>query len=239
MAEIISPPTLVEQVYDAVVSEIVEGKLPPGSRLIQDELASAYGVSRQPIQQALLLLRRHGLITDAPRRGLIVTPLAIDFVENLYEIRASLEGLAARRAAERGRERAGTDGPALIEQGRLAVSKRRLADEIRADMDFHAFVYELSGNPLILETVGPQRQHMRRVMAAVLRDGQSIPGTIWDEHAAILAAIASGDGGMAERLAREHIERAAAIFVDRLRRRQEEEVVEEQTRSRRRRLAGR
>src|SRR6516162_1435514 len=99
-------PTLVDQVVEAIVSEIVEGELPSNARLIQDELARAYGVSRQPVQQALLLLRSHGLVREARGRGLIVSPLDAVFVRNLYEVRSMLEGLAARLAAERGAERA-------------------------------------------------------------------------------------------------------------------------------------
>src|ERR1700739_1233321 len=95
MVQVQSQPTLVEQVENAIVSEIIEGELPANSRLIQDELAQAYGVSRQPVQQALLLLRERGLLREAPGRGLIVSPLDVDFVRNLYEIRAMLDGLAA------------------------------------------------------------------------------------------------------------------------------------------------
>ena len=117
-------PRLVEQVYEAILSEIAEGKLLPNARLIQDELATAYGVSRQPVQQALLLLRDHGLVRDAPRRGLVVSPLDVEFVRNLYGVRAVLEGLAARMAAERGSERAGAEGSPPIEAGRAARRQR-------------------------------------------------------------------------------------------------------------------
>ena len=75
MSQVQSQPTLVEQVVNAIVSEIVDGELPSNSRLIQDELARAYGVSRQPVQQALLLLRDRGLVREAPGRGLIVSPI--------------------------------------------------------------------------------------------------------------------------------------------------------------------
>src|ERR1700727_1987203 len=112
MSTIQSQPTLVEQVVNAIVSEIVDGDLPSNARLIQDELARAYGVSRQPVTQALLLLRDRGLVREAPGRGLIVSPLDVGFVRNLYEIRAMLDGLAARLASERGAARATREGPA-------------------------------------------------------------------------------------------------------------------------------
>src|SRR5579859_1186696 len=133
-------PTLVEQVVNAIVSEIVDGDLPSNARLIQDDLARAYGVSRQPVQQALLLLRDRGLVREAPGRGLIVSPLDVDFVRNLYEIRAMLDGLAARLAAERDPERAKIEGPAYLEEGRVAVESGSLNKQIEADMRFHAFI---------------------------------------------------------------------------------------------------
>jgi DNA-binding GntR family transcriptional regulator len=207
---------LVEQVYEAVLTEITEGKLPPNSRLIQDELAEVYGVSRQPVQQALLLLRNHGLVRDAPRRGLVVLPLDVDFIRNLYEIREVLEGLSCRKAAECGSERARVEGPALIAAGREAVATGSVTKQIAADMAFHCFLYEISGNLMIGETTAPYWHYLRRVMGEVLRDGEEIPGSIWDEHAAILEAVVASDSAKAEALGRQHISRAAKIFVARL-----------------------
>src|ERR1700681_2502819 len=171
-------PTLVEQVVNAIVSEIVDGDLPSNSRLIQDELARAYGVSRQPVQQALLLLRDRGLVREAPGRGLIVSPLDVGFVRNLYEVRAMLDGLAARLAAEWGAERAKTEGPAYLEAGSAAGKSGSRHNPIEADMKIQAFLNELSGNPLIGETTAPHWPYLRRVMGEVLRDDAQMPQTI-------------------------------------------------------------
>lgn len=215
MAPVQPQPTLVEQVVNAIISEIVDGHLPANSRLIQDELARAYGVSRQPVQQALLLLRDRGLVREA-RRGLIVSPLDVGFVRNLYEVRAMLDGLAARLAAERAPARAKSEGPTYLEAGRVAVESGSLNEQIEADMQFHAFVNELAGNTLIGETTSPHWPYLRRVMGEVLRDDSQMPATILREHVAILDAIIAGDGARAETLSREHISRAARIFVQRL-----------------------
>jgi DNA-binding GntR family transcriptional regulator len=225
---------LVEQVYEAILSEITEGKLPPNSRLIQDELAEIYGVSRQPVQQALLLLRNHGLVRDAPRRGLVVAPLDVDFIRNLYEIREVLEGLSCRKAAECGSERARLEGSALIAAGREAVETGSVARQIATDMAFHCFLYEISGNLLIGETTAPYWHYLRRVMGEVLRDDEKIPGSIWDEHTAILDAVIAGEADKAETLARQHISRAAKIFVARLQAYQETAMADHQRRSLRR-----
>ena len=216
MAHVLTSQTLVEQVVNAIVSEIVDGKLPSNSRLIQDELARAYGVSRQPVQQALLLLRDRRLVREAPGRGLIVSPLDVDFVRNLYEIRAMLDGLAGRLAATRGAERARLEGTAYLDAGRAAVESGSLHEQIEADMQFHAFINILAGNPLIGETTAPHWPYLRRVMGEVLRDDAQMPQTILSEHVAILDAVTAGDGARAEMLSRDHITRAAAIFVQRL-----------------------
>src|ERR1700757_575573 len=134
MRPIASQPSLVDQVTEAIVSEIVDGELPANARLIQDELARAYGVSRQPVQQAVLLLRDRGLVREAPGRGLIVSPLDVDFVRNLYEVRAMLDGLSARLAAERGAARAKAKGQIYIDAGREAVKSGSLNQQIEADM---------------------------------------------------------------------------------------------------------
>jgi DNA-binding GntR family transcriptional regulator len=216
MAQVQTQPTLVEQVVNAIVSEIVDGDLPANSRLIQDELARAYGVSRQPVQQALLLLRDRGMVREAPGRGLIVSPLDVDFVRNLYEVRAMLDGLAARLAAERGSERAKNEGQVYLDAGRDAVESGSLHDQIEADMRFHGFINELSGNSLIGETTAPHWPYLRRVMGEVLRDDAQMPRTILGEHVAILDAVIAGKAAEAEQLSRDHISRAAKIFVQRL-----------------------
>jgi len=233
MSNVHAQPTLVEQVVNAIVSEIVEGDLPSNSRLIQDELARAYGVSSQPVQQALLLLRDRGLVREAPGRGLIVSPIDPDFVRKLYEVRAMLDGLAARLAAERGAERAKIEGPSYLDAGRAAVESGSLHEQIEADMKFHAFINELSENSLISETTAPHWPYLRRVMGEVLRDDVQMPQTILSEHVAILDAIIASDGDRAEALSRDHISRAAKIFVQRLQAQQaasEQEMRQRRTR---------
>ena len=134
----------------------------------------------------------------------------------LYEVRAMLDGLAARLAAERGAERAKIEGPAYLDAGRAAVASGSLNEQIEADMNFHAFINALSENSLIGETTAPHWPYLRRVMGEVLRDDAQMPQTILAEHVAILDAIIAGDGARAEMLSRDHISRAAKIFVQRL-----------------------
>ncbi len=201
-------PTLVDQVYEAILAAIMDGKFGPDARLVQEELAESFGVSRQPVQQALLLLRTQGILTSAPGRGLMVAPLDAGRVRDLYEVRAVLDGLASARAAERGSSRARAEGPGTIALGREAVMSRSIAQLVNADMAFHFFIYELSGNPHIAETCSPHWSYFRCVMGAVLLHGET-PTEIWDQHEAILAAVMEGDAVRAEQLARHHIAHAS------------------------------
>ena len=220
MKELIAQPTLVEQVYQAILSEITEGKLPPGARIIQEQIAGSLGVSRQPVQQALLLLRNQGVLRDAPGRGLIVTPMDLDYVEHMYQVRAVIEGLACRKAAELNAARAKELGPALIVNGREAINSGSVAAMIAADMKFHAFVYDLSRNTLIAPAMEAHWTYTQRVMGEVLMKDER-PRDIWTQHEQILGAIVEGDGARAEALARQHITQAANFMITRLRSQQD------------------
>jgi DNA-binding GntR family transcriptional regulator len=173
-------------------------------------------VSRQPVQQALALLRNQGVLHDAPGRGLLVAPIDPLHVQHMYDMRAAIEGLAARRAAELGAERAAKAGPALIDAGRRAVAAGAVTKMIAADMKFHEFLYALSGNPFIAPALEPHLTYTQRVMGEVLvRDEK--PRDIWNQHAVILQAVADGNGDRAETLVREHLMQAAGFMVARLR----------------------
>ena len=211
-----SQPKLVEQVHDAILSEISSGRLLPGTRIIQEQIAQDLGVSRQPVQQALLLLRNQGVLRDAAGRGLIVAPLDADYVSNMYDMRAVIEGLACRKAAEINSQQAGVHGPPLVREGRRAVHSGMVGDMIAADMAFHQFIYGLSENPLIAPVMETHWTYTQRVMGEVLMQGEK-PRDIWNQHEAMLEAIAAGAAKKAEKMAREHILQAADFMVARLR----------------------
>lgn len=215
MKELVLQPKLVEQVHEAILAEISEGRIAAGERLIQGRIARELGVSRQPVQQALLLLRRQGVLRQAPRRGLVVAPLDPEQVRSLYEVRSVLEGLAFRLAAERAAGRTPDDGARLLERGREAVRDGSVAEMIEADRRFHAYICTLSGNPLIAATLDGQWTPTWRVMGEVLLHDEK-PAEVWDQHAQMLAAVAAGQGVTAERLARRHVMRAAACVLRRL-----------------------
>ncbi len=215
-------PSLVDQVHDALLAEISAGRLAAGQHIVQEQIAARLGVSRQPVQQALLLLRKQGLLREAPGRGLEVAPIDPDAVMQVYELRAAIEGLAARKAAlaaqADGGEAARRAGAACIEAGRRAVAAGSLPRMIAADQRFHELLYQLSGNPLLAPAMAAHWTATQRAMGEVLtRDEQ--PRDIWDQHQRILDAIVAGEPGRAEAEARGHLEQAATFMGERLRNR--------------------
>ena len=215
-------PSLSEQVYDAIVDQICAGSLPAGSHLVQEQLAERLGVSRQPVQQAMALLKADGLVEDIGRRGLRVTPLDADLVGHHYALRAALDGLSARLAAQRiaaGEVASGIFTQAaddILSAGQAAVAADDVAGQVRHDEALHTLIYRTSGNPLVTRTAAPHWRFLRRAMAEVLRRA-TLPREIWDQHARIVAAIAAGDAEGAEAQMVDHDLAAARTLVTALR----------------------
>lgn len=95
---------LLNGVYDTLRSKILSGELPPLSRLKEQEIAAQFNVSRTPVREALARLEMEGLVFRTPRRGAVVCPVEMDEVDEIYQIRAALESLVAKRACERATE---------------------------------------------------------------------------------------------------------------------------------------
>lgn len=213
-------PNLIEQVYLRLVDAIADGTLPPGERLTQEEVAQRLSVSRQPVSHALQLLKRQGLAVEIGKRGLAVAPVEPTQMRDLYQIRAALDGLAARLAAER---ISGGRAPAR----EIEALRQRLADGlaqnddtsvhelIETDVAFHSAIYVLSGNPALTETITERWPHFKRSMGLSLSDRDS-RALIWREHVAIAEGIFAGDSGRAVEASIRHAERAGMALYDRL-----------------------
>lgn len=206
-----SAPDLVDQVYRSLLDAISEGSLAPGQRITQEDIAEKLAVSRQPVLQALRLLKKDGFVLDAPGRGVLVAPLDADWIAKVYQVRGSLDALAARLAAV---QRFRLD-PRLIDAGRKAARGRNVKAMIDADIAFHDAIYRASGNPLIEQSAHQHWRHLRRVMGAVLQQSRQREA-LWDEHEAIARAIAAGDGGQAAELIEQHSQRASDNLAARL-----------------------
>lgn len=210
-------PSLADQVYDAIVDEICDGHLEPGMHLGQEQLAERFGVSRQPIQQAMTRLKADGMVEELGRRGLFVSRLDRTRMLQHYGVRAALDSHAARVTALRAKAdpafaaTAGREGRAIIDAGNAAAAAGAVAEQIRLDEALHQMIYALSANPMIGTSAEPHWRFLRRAMGDVLRQAE-LPRTIWSEHAAILAAIVKGDAAQAEQLALDHVEKAADLL---------------------------
>lgn len=211
LVQLEATPDLVDRVYRALIDAISDGSLAPGQRITQDEIAHQLAVSRQPVLQALRLLKKDGFVEDAAGRGLQVAQLDADWMRKVYQVRGALDALAARLAAERQFR----IDPALLERGRAAARGDDVMAMIDADLAFHAAIYAAAGNPLIEQSAQLHWRHLRRVMGAVLQQARQREA-VWDEHAAIAAAIAAGDADGAARLIEEHGRQASDNLGERL-----------------------
>lgn len=206
-----STPDLVEQVYAKLLGAISEGELAPGARITQEEIAEQLAVSRQPVLQALRLLKKDGFILDAPGRGVLVAPLDTVWLANVYQIRSALDALAARLACANSY----VFDSALIAAGRKAARGKSVGAMIEADIEFHTSIYRAANNPLIEQSAKLHWQHIRRAMGAVLQSVK-LREAVWDEHEAISRAIAAKDARKAEALMRGHGEQASQVLEQKL-----------------------
>jgi DNA-binding GntR family transcriptional regulator len=211
LVKIEAAPDLVDQVYRKLLDAISDGSLAPGERITQEDIAEQLSVSRQPVLQALRMLKKDGFLADAPGRGLMVAPLDPQWVIDVYQVRGALDALAARLAAAR---RFRLDEK-LIEHGRKVASGRNVKAMIDTDMAFHNAIYAASRNPLIEQSAAQHWRHLRRVMGAVLQQAKQREA-VWEEHEAIARAIAAGDGDKAARLVEQHAQRASENLAQQL-----------------------
>lgn len=216
MEQLVSPKKLVDQAYAVILDAICDGTLKPGERLTQHSVAERLRVSRQPVHNALLVLKAQGFVQETGRRGLAVVPLDPKLFGAIYQFRSAVEPLAVKLAVPYLTPGAIARGRALIQDGKAKARKKSAPARVQADMDFHFFVYELADNPLILETMRLNWRHLRRAMGEVLRSGD-LSARVWPEHEAILDAMIEGDAARAAALMHEHMVRAYEDVVGALR----------------------
>jgi len=208
MDAITTQPSIVEQAYRSILDAICDGRLPPGERLTQESIAAKLSVSRQPVGQALLMLKQQKFLIEAGRQGLMVAPLDTDLVRCIYEVRLAIDPFAAALAARRATAREIAHAHGIIADGGRAMRERSIEKLIAADMQFHMHVYEMSNNVLCVEMMSQFWNHLRRSMREVLlhRDYRK---QVWTEHADMLRAISEHNAGAASALARAHLDNAA------------------------------
>lgn len=210
-------PPLAEQVYELLIDDICSGAIRGGEHLRQEAIAARFGVSRQPVQQAMLLLKRHGLVRESGKRGLEVIPIDVAYVNHLYDMRELLDVHAVRLSASVAADNSdfAQDIEDILERGREAVKARAFADMVTADADFHAFFYTLTGNPFLIDTANLLSQSVRRVMTEVLARG-GVPAWVWREHEIIARAVLDGKTEAAQKHAHAHVEHGRSMMLENL-----------------------
>lgn len=202
--------SLSKLVSDQIRGQILEGKLRPGERLVEDRLSAELGVSRVPVREALLGLSREGLVQLEPRRGATVTSVTPEMVAELVEVRTLLEALNARLAARRQNPEIIALLQDTLRRGNDAAQSGTAEALARLNGEFHERLAVASRNSVLSDIMRSLRE---RTSLAFSINGRARARQDWKEHAGILAAVIDGDAEMAALLAARHVENAAAAFA--------------------------
>ena len=201
-------PTLAERSAELIRERILAGDFASGDRLVEAKLAEQLGISRGPLREALKQLAAEGLVREEPRRGTFVaTPTAED-VKDIYDLRAAIEGRAARLVIASG-------DPAAIGALRRAADGIRAAAEAgdlqllsRTDYEFHETLCRVSGNRRLHEVFVRNASALRVLLRLEEERFYESFVEVSGEHRELLAAVEAGDTTKAEALFTEHLESA-------------------------------
>jgi DNA-binding GntR family transcriptional regulator len=196
---------LGEMVRQALQREITSGALRAGDRLVEEELAKRYGVSRSPIREAIRALASEGLVEVNARRGAMVAGVSPDEAREFVEVRALLEGYNARLAARYRRPDVLSRAEAILREGSAGQGSPERLLELNAR--FHDTLAEAGGNRTLREMMDGLRKRTASIFTA---EGEEASRATWREHASILEAVLSGDETRAAELAEAHVRRAGA-----------------------------
>lgn len=202
---------LREQVLAELRRRIVDGDYAQGERLTETRLADDFGVSRNPVREALRVVEAEGFVQILPRRGAVVATLDETAVRDLFAVREQLETLAAGLAAERATPKDVDRLRRLLEDASAATEAKDFDRVAELNSAFHRAVIDISGNRWLLSISAAMYHHVHwvfRVGAA-----QRAPHS-WEEHIRLVDAIAAADPKAATTAAREHVEAAAKAALD-------------------------
>jgi len=205
--------TLSERIYSSLEEAILEGKIKPNDRLIEDELSKMFGISRAPIREALRWLEKDRLVRIVPRKGAVVQSISEEDIRDIYEIRSVLEGLAARLFCERAsEEELGRLGSILRKTEILPPHKHQMQRYRELNREFHDAIILGSRNKKILEAYNHFKKQIAWFQNVTLAFDFRFEVSL-KEHKKLLALFFKRDSEKAEIQARQHIENAAKILL--------------------------
>ncbi|MBY4947431.1 GntR family transcriptional regulator [Cupriavidus respiraculi] len=193
-------------VTDKLRERILKGQYAPGERLVENKLSIELGVSRIPVREALRALAAEGLVLIEPRRGASVATLSPHVAREMVEVRATLEGLNAKLAAQRRDPALIAELEAVLREGMDAAAQGRADELIELNTRFHEVLGNIAANSVLQEMMRSLRERTAALFgpANAVRARQN-----WDEHAQILQAVIAGDADLAALLAARHVYSAA------------------------------
>jgi len=197
---------LREKIADKIRADIIKGVYKNGERLVEPKLAKTLGISRTPIREALRQLEAEGFIEIVPRRGAIVKELTIKDIDDLYAIKANLEGLAARQAVINLTEEQIENLININKQFKNIVEKNpSVTDEyLKDNIDFHNIFIAASDNEKLVDILDGLSKNFQRLKTMLVSDAGRA-ATAVKEHKKIIDAFVSKDPDLAEKSVRNHI----------------------------------
>jgi DNA-binding GntR family transcriptional regulator len=203
---------LVDEATHALRAAILSGRLAPGVRLRQTDLADRLGISRTPIREALGRLQQEAIVQLLPGGGVRVAVLDLHEAAELYDLREVLDGLAARLAAGRATPAAGARLERALDRMRQCLERGDANQWFGAHVAFHDEIFRASGNARLQSLSAVVRLSIQRFHPLLLRTAGRLQDA-YGEHRAIADAIAGRDAPRAEQLARAHIAAAKAVVL--------------------------
>jgi DNA-binding GntR family transcriptional regulator len=210
--------TLADHVASQLTAAIIEGRLPQGSKIVEEDLAAEYGISRGPLREAIRRLEGNKLLVRIPHAGVRVVKLDAAMMREIYVVRESLEGMSARLAASHMSAEEIASLRQLLEQHERDIlgSEGRNYFQEEGDLDFHFRIAEGSHNQWLIQLLSGELYQLIRMCRRCSGAIPSRPAVALDEHRHIVEAIARRDGELAEILMRRHISAAAALVEQKL-----------------------
>ncbi len=198
---------LSQVVADAIRQAIVGGQFTPGMRLVEDRLAAKFGVSRNPVREAVRALAAEGLITVVPRHGAVVADLSAEEVRETVEVRATLEGMNARLAARHCDQAVVRRLHDILAAGLAAVRSAQVGALPVLNAQFHDTLGSAGRNRVLTDLLRTLRERTGHFFPT---GGPDHAVKTWNEHAEILNAVVAGDEELASLLAQRHVKSAEA-----------------------------
>ena len=217
---------LREVVCETLRDAVRRGILQPGERLMEIQLAEDLGVSRTPVREAIRKLEMEGYVIMMPRRGTYVADLSIRDINEVFEIRTSLESLASGLAAERINEDELEKLQRLLVEIGAYIKSGDMESIVRTDTEFHDLLYQASRNTRLVGIISNLREQLTRFRTTSMSFPGRLKATL-EEHRKIVEAIAQGDEKAARKAAEHHMEKSEQTLLASMKSKEKKDIVKE------------